>query len=212
MFAALRCQGPEELTICRACCGHNALHPEEWKAMCQGKWSDLFINWFLNQYDAAWIYAIVNPYCYILPWFYSTHVYGDLFFNPSEELLGYNSSFLFFRIQQALIQDWHDYICRWPTLANSSGAVPVARPVQTCWIWVPTLGNLQHAHRNGPGWLRGKSWQNGVRKKGSWNAVIYHDSLWPCRYFFKPDYQHVSMKTSSRIRHLGFQEYSNVRR
>ena len=29
MFAALCCQGPEELSMCRACCGPSALHPEE---------------------------------------------------------------------------------------------------------------------------------------------------------------------------------------
>ena len=29
MFTALRCQEPEELTMCRACCGPSALHPVE---------------------------------------------------------------------------------------------------------------------------------------------------------------------------------------
>ena len=29
MFTALRRQGPEELTMCRACCGPSALHPVE---------------------------------------------------------------------------------------------------------------------------------------------------------------------------------------
>ena len=29
MFAAVHCQGPEELSMCRACDGPSALHPEE---------------------------------------------------------------------------------------------------------------------------------------------------------------------------------------
>ena len=51
-FAALHCQGPEELRMCRACGGSSALHPRG-KAMRQGKSSDLLINCIFLFLDAA---------------------------------------------------------------------------------------------------------------------------------------------------------------
>ena len=127
IFTAFCCQGPEELTMCRACCGPSALHPEERPCVTENNQmqyvDEQLIPKICRRCWFNFVYHICNSESIVLlwQWFYSTHVSGIC--SISEELLEYIWIWHVLLVCQPPVSTLQDMTrCKWPTLANSSGA------------------------------------------------------------------------------------------